>query len=71
MERGFSGDQGTVEALFENLLGGANIREFTEWFPGVELEQVEEVIRHQIRTLQKGIPDERSGGPEIRSPLSS
>ena len=47
----FRGTRVPVEALFENLLGGANIREFTEWFPGVELDQVEEVIRRQIRTL--------------------
>ena len=30
---------------------GATLREFTEWSPGVEPEQVEEIIRHQIRTL--------------------
>ena len=47
-----------MEALFENLLGGATLRDFTEWFQGVELDQVEEVIRHQIQTLKEESPDE-------------
>jgi uncharacterized protein (DUF433 family) len=49
----FQGARVPVEALFENLLGGATLREFTEWFQGVELDQVEEVIRRQIRTLKE------------------
>ena len=30
----FQGTRVPVEALFENLLGGATLREFTEWFQG-------------------------------------
>jgi uncharacterized protein (DUF433 family) len=54
----FRGTRVPVEALFENLLGGATLRDFTEWFQGVELDQVEEVIRHQIQTLKEESPDE-------------
>ena len=54
----FRGTRVPVEALFENLLGGATLRDFTEWFQGVELNQVEEVIRHQVQTLKEERPDE-------------
>ena len=37
----FRGTRVPVEALFENLLGGATLRDFTEWFQGVELDQAE------------------------------
>ena len=60
----FRGTRVPVEALFENLLGGANIQQFIEWFPGVKLEQVEEVLRHQVRTLQQGNADEGTGWME-------
>ena len=50
----FRGTRVPVEALFENVPEGATIRQFVEWFPGVEPEQVEEVLRHQIRTLREG-----------------
>ena len=30
----FRGTRVPVEALFENLLGGATLQDFTEWFPG-------------------------------------
>ena len=42
----FRGTRVPVGALFENVLGGATMKQFVEWFPGVELEQVEEVLRH-------------------------
>lgn len=34
-----------VRALFENLVDGAGIDEFIEWFPGMSLEQVVGVLR--------------------------
>ena len=52
----FRGTRVPVEALFENLLGGATIQQFVEWFPGVEMEQVREVLRHQTRTLREESP---------------
>jgi uncharacterized protein (DUF433 family) len=33
-----------IKALFENLEGGAKVDDFLEWFPGVTLEQVEQVM---------------------------
>jgi uncharacterized protein (DUF433 family) len=33
-----------VNALFENLQGGATIDEFLSWFPGVSREQVLDVL---------------------------
>lgn len=41
-----------VKALFENIEGGATIQEFLEWFPGVELEQVEAVLEYAQRSLE-------------------
>ena len=55
----FRGTRVPVAALFENLLGGATIHQFIEWFPGVEIFQVEVVLQHQVSTL-RGSP---TGGP--------
>ena len=33
-----------VRALFENIDGGATVKDFLEWFPGVERAQVEAVL---------------------------
>lgn len=40
-----------VRALFENLETGATINEFLEWFPGVELKQVEAVLEFAEASL--------------------
>jgi uncharacterized protein (DUF433 family) len=40
-----------VRALFENLEGGATVRDFLDWFPGVTREQVEAVLEHAQRSL--------------------
>ncbi len=50
--RVFRGTRVPVEALFESLLGGCTIQQFTEWFQGVEISQVEAVLQHQISTLR-------------------
>jgi uncharacterized protein (DUF433 family) len=42
----FRGTRVPVEALFENMAGGATIDEFLEWFPGVERAQAERVLGH-------------------------
>ena len=47
----FKGTRVPVLALFENLGGGATIDEFLDWFPGVEREQVELVLRHTELSL--------------------
>jgi uncharacterized protein (DUF433 family) len=48
----FSGTRVPVAALFENIEGGATIREFLEWFPGVMAEQVRSVLEHAARSLE-------------------
>jgi uncharacterized protein (DUF433 family) len=47
----FKGTRVPVKALFENLEGGACVKEFLEWFPGVTREQVDEVLEHAQRSL--------------------
>jgi uncharacterized protein (DUF433 family) len=42
----FRGTRIPVAALFENLEGGATLAEFVDWFPGVKLDQVKQVLEH-------------------------
>lgn len=42
----FRGTRVPVAALFENLEGGASLADFIEWFPGVQLLQVKQVLDH-------------------------
>ena len=47
----FVGTRVPIATLFNNLKAGATIHEFIEWFPGVELSQVEEVLQFEIESL--------------------
>ena len=47
----FRGTQVPVTALFENLMEGATVEQFLDWFPGIERWQVESVIDHECREL--------------------
>ncbi len=47
----FRGTRVPVAALFENLKDGATVEEFLQWFPGVQREQVEAVLEHEIQLL--------------------
>ena len=47
----FRGTRVPVKALFENLEDGARVKEFLDWFPGVEREQVDAVLKHAGRSL--------------------
>ena len=47
----FKGTRVPVQALFENLEGGATVEEFLQWFPGVERGQVDAVLEHARRSL--------------------
>jgi uncharacterized protein (DUF433 family) len=47
----FKGTRVPVEALFENLEGGASVDEFLEWFPGVTREQADAVLAHARQSL--------------------
>ena len=46
----FKGTRVPVAALFENLEDGASINEFVEWFPGITLQQVRDVLEHAARS---------------------
>ena len=48
----FSGTRIPLFALYENLASGATVKQFVEWFPGVEERQVREVLEHEARTLR-------------------
>ena len=41
----FKGTRVSVQALFENLEGGATVNQFLEWFPGVTREQALTVLK--------------------------
>jgi uncharacterized protein (DUF433 family) len=41
----FRGSRLPIAALFENLEGGASPAQFVEWFDGVTIDQVREVLR--------------------------
>ena len=47
----FRGTRVPVHALFENLMAGASVGDFLEWFPGVERWQVDSVLEHESRAL--------------------
>ena len=47
----FKGTRVPVQALFENLEGGATVDQFLEWFPGVTREQVLAVLTHAEKSL--------------------
>jgi uncharacterized protein (DUF433 family) len=46
----FRGTRVPVAALFENLEDGAVAAQFVEWFPGVTMEQVRDVLEHAARS---------------------
>jgi uncharacterized protein (DUF433 family) len=41
----FSGTRVPVATLFDNLRDGATLSQFVEWFPGVSLQQVKDVLK--------------------------
>jgi len=47
----FRGTRVPVAALFENLRDGATVDEFLDWFPGVNREDVEAVLNHEVAKL--------------------
>jgi len=46
----FRGARVPLAALVENLEGGTRTSQFVEWFPGVTMEQVREVLEHAARS---------------------
>lgn len=48
----FRGTRVPVSALFENLEDGARIEEFVDWFQGVHVDQVRQVLEHAAHSLE-------------------
>jgi uncharacterized protein (DUF433 family) len=46
----FRGTRVPASALFENLEDGTTISQFVQWFPGVTIGQVRQVLEHVIQT---------------------
>ena len=42
----FRGTRVPASALFENLEDGTDISQFVQWFPGVAIDQVRQVLEH-------------------------
>lgn len=51
----FAGTRIPLFALFENLAGGATVKEFVEWFPGVDEKQVCEVLEYEANFLRSSL----------------
>ena len=49
----FRGTRVPVAALFTNLVDGASIDDFVEWFPGVTREHVRTVLEHVAGAVAK------------------
>jgi uncharacterized protein (DUF433 family) len=45
----FAGSRVPLSALFENLEDGVTVKEFTDLFPGVQLEQVRAVLEYAAK----------------------
>ena len=51
----FTGTQIPFLALYENLARGATGKEFVEWFPGVDEQQVRTVLEHEAKALRVAV----------------
>lgn len=51
----FTGTRIPLSALFDNLAGGATVKDFLDWFPGVEEWQVREVLEHEVKSLDSKV----------------
>ena len=49
----FTGTRVPVSALFGNLAAGATVKDFLDWFPGVEEWQVTAVLEHEGKSLDE------------------
>ena len=51
----FTGTRIPLLALYENLARGATIKEFVEWFPGVDEKQVRTVLEHEAKAQRAAV----------------
>ena len=54
----FKGTRVPISSLFGNLADGATIKEYLDWFPGVEEWQVKAVLEHEIKNLDAKVEHE-------------
>ena len=54
----FKGTRVPVSSLFGNLAEGATIKEYLDWFPGVEEWQVKAVLEHEVKSLDAVVKHE-------------
>ncbi|MEL6355012.1 MAG: DUF433 domain-containing protein [Cyanobacteria bacterium J06627_28] len=48
----FRGTRVPASALFENLEDGVDIAQFVQYFPGVTLEQVQQILKHAAQSTR-------------------
>ena len=48
----FTGTRIPLYSLYENLAAGATVKDFVEWFPGVDETQVQSVLEHEAKLLR-------------------
>ncbi|MXW07834.1 MAG: DUF433 domain-containing protein [Gammaproteobacteria bacterium] len=51
----YTGTRIPLDALYENLAGGATIDDFVEWFPGVDIQQVRAVLEFEAHELRSTV----------------
>ena len=54
----FKGTRVPLSSLFANLAAGATIREYLDWFTGVEEWQVKAVLEHEIKNIDAKVEHE-------------
>lgn len=60
----FTGTRVPLYALYENLAGGATIKDFAEWFPEVDEQQVRAVLEHEAQVLQISLAGDHGHGDD-------
>ncbi len=53
----FTGTRVPVYALFENIQSGATVKDFLEWYPGMEEWQVMAVLKHETESLKAPVEE--------------
>ncbi|MDE0346089.1 MAG: DUF433 domain-containing protein [Boseongicola sp.] len=56
----FTGTRVPVYALFENLEGGATVKEFLKWYPEVKEWQVIAVLKHEADSIKTAVQARKS-----------
>ena len=60
----FTATRVPLYALYENLAGGATIKDFVEWFPEVDEQQVRAVLEHEASVLKVSLVGDHVRGDD-------